>query len=105
MTWPNGSALTGSNQWGPYGPDNSDGQLPLGNIAENVAETVPSPPTFNAANGISSTQEYLEKVIAVDSAQQGAPALNAAPVLAGTTGIMVNNWYAGTVGTVGNKFT
>jgi hypothetical protein len=45
--------------------------------ASNVAETVPAPPTFNAANGITSTQEFLENVLQPESAQQGQPAANA----------------------------
>jgi hypothetical protein len=53
--------------------------------------------TFNYANDITSTEEFLTNVIEVHFSQQGNPALNATSqvVLAGVTNLAVNNWYAG----------
>jgi hypothetical protein len=45
--------------------------------AANVPQSTPQPPVFNAANGITSTQEFLENVLEVQSAPAGQPAANA----------------------------
>jgi hypothetical protein len=45
--------------------------------ASNIEQTNPAPPVFNAANGITSTQEFLENVLEVQSAPAGQPAANA----------------------------
>lgn len=45
--------------------------------AANVAETVPTPATFNETNTISSTQNALENTLQVDSGPNGQPARNA----------------------------
>ena len=46
--------------------------------AANVEQTVPAPPTFNAAIGESSTEVYLGTELQPESAQQGQPAVNSA---------------------------
>jgi hypothetical protein len=86
MTYPNSGF---QNQWGfytsasaySYAPPLGGGtppapgsivvpQSPSGSVAGQSA-------SFNFANTITSTQETLENVSKVDSAQQGTPALNA----------------------------
>jgi hypothetical protein len=39
-------------------------------------ESLPNPAPFNASAGVSSTEERLKNVLDVESAQQGAPAVN-----------------------------
>jgi hypothetical protein len=65
--------------------------------------------TWNYANSETSTQYYLDVVLNVDEAQQGVPAISnvAAITIAGTPQgqLAVNNFTAGSYGTVGNKFS
>jgi hypothetical protein len=51
----------------------------------NVEQTKPAPPTFNAANGITSTREFLQNVLQPESAQQGQPAANSPNTYSGTS--------------------
>jgi hypothetical protein len=60
---------------------------------------------FNYTNSITSTTEFLEDVLQVQSEQEGTPALTSAPVIAGTPSVQWNDWNTGVVGTVGNKFS
>jgi hypothetical protein len=71
-----------SNQWGDFYVE-TGGQVPSPNRKFDV-ETVPSPPTFNANNGISSTENFLENGLQPESIQQGEPLLTSTPVIAGT---------------------
>jgi hypothetical protein len=61
--------------------------------AENVAETVPTPATFNETNTITSTQQMLADVLQVDSAQQGSPVLNAPNSFSGVLPPNATNSY------------
>jgi hypothetical protein len=58
----------------------------------NVEQVNPAPPTFNAANGVTSTQEFLQS-IAPESAQQGSAALNAPQTFAGVLAPNAVNSY------------
>jgi hypothetical protein len=63
-------------------------QSPSGSVTGQAA-------TFNYAETITSTEEFLQAVLIVDKTQQGLPALNAAPVIAGCSSVAFANWYAG----------
>jgi hypothetical protein len=106
MTYP----ATGSqNQWGYFTAQSTysypapvgDGVAPstgnLGPPQSPSGSVTGESATFNFAETITSTEEFLTNVIEVDSAQQGAPALNASSqvTLAGVTNLAVNNWYTG----------
>ena len=93
MTWPAGSGVS-VNQWGPWEPVPANGPPPA---AENVAQPTPSPATWNANAGETSTKYYLDSVLNVDSAQQGVASSNVAVTLAGVDPkqIAQNNWYTG----------
>jgi hypothetical protein len=85
---------SGTNQWGPYTANDGTAEYP--NYALPVGTATPSatanldPPqspsgsvtnesaTFNVAETITSTEEFLTDVLVVDSAQQGSSAVNAA---------------------------
>ena len=75
-------------------------QSPSGDITGEAA-------TFNYTNTITSTQYYLGSVLIVEGPQQGKVALDAAhqQTIAGCPSVQINNWYSGSVGTVGTKFS
>jgi hypothetical protein len=66
-------------------------------------------PVFNFDAGISSTQNVLQNVLQVDSAQEGADALPgtlaAAVVIQGCLSVQQNTWDSGSVGLPGSKFS
>jgi hypothetical protein len=45
-------------------------------------ESLPIPATFNASEGITSTEQELKNLRGVEAAQQGAPAVNGPPLTA-----------------------
>ena len=63
--------------------------------------------SFNYLNNVTSTNEFLENVIAVDSEQEGLPAQTVQPSIAGVanTALQWNNWTSGSVGVTGSKFS
>lgn len=112
-----------SNNWGPYPPATDGGSAPVYPPTATPAPTgqldPPQSPsgsvtgqsaTFNYTNDITSTEEFLTSV-GVDSAQQGTSAIsNVAQITSSFAGIapaelMVNNFTAGSFGTVGSKFS
>jgi hypothetical protein len=72
MTWPSGAGVN-TNQWGPWQPVPASGPPPA---AENVAQSTPSPATWNANAGKTSTQYFLDVVLNVDGPQQGVIAIS-----------------------------
>jgi len=75
-------------------------QSPSGSVTGESAQ-------FNYANDITSTSEFLTNVVAVESPQQGAPALSIQPAIQGVPDaeIVWNNFTGGNVGSVGSKFS
>ena len=75
-------------------------QSPSGSVTNQAAE-------FNNDNSISSTQEFLTNVVAVESPQQGVAALTTQPQIQGVPDaeIVWNNFTGGNVGSVGSKFS
>jgi hypothetical protein len=75
-------------------------QNPSGSVTNQSA-------TFNHTNTITSTQEMLANVLMVQGPQQGKIALDAAhqQTIQGCPNVQINNWYSGSVGTVGTKFS
>jgi hypothetical protein len=104
-----------SNQWGVYYITGAAGSGQVGNPSLQIPPQSPSgsvtneSATWNYNAGETSTQYYLDSVLNIDAVQQGTPALNAISqvVLAGVAAgnLQVNNWYAGSYGTTGNKFS
>jgi hypothetical protein len=84
----------GTNQWGPYTANDGTAEYPNYAVPQGTATPSPTgdldPPqspsgsvtnesaTFNFAETITSTEEFLTDVLVVDSAQQGSSAVNAA---------------------------
>ncbi len=68
---------------------NPDYPPPLGDAtpgaAANVPQSTPQPPVFNAANGITSTQEVLQNVLQVDSGPAGTNAQSGVQTFIGQT--------------------
>jgi hypothetical protein len=62
---------------------------------------------FNYLNTISSTQQELANVLEVQSPQSGVPALtnSTQQTIQGCPSVQISNWYSGSVGVVGNKFS
>lgn len=97
-------------------PNSPDGVVtgPVQDLA-GVGDLYISPATFNYVETISSTSEMLTNVLGVESAQEGESALANSTVQATVSGLgvtssslqpyQINNWYSGTVGKVGSKFT
>jgi hypothetical protein len=106
-----------SNQWGVYYITGAAGSGQVGNPSLQIPPQSPSgsvtgqAATWNFAHGEGSTQYYLDNVLNVDSAQQGANAVsNLLSITSSFAGIpaaqlQVNNFTAGSYGTTGNKFS
>jgi len=82
-----------SNNWGPWFPASTFSYPPTGvPTAPAPAPQSPSGSVTNEAapynfnNSVTSTQEYLENVLAPESVQQGAAALSNPTVYAGNVG-------------------
>ncbi len=92
-----------SNQWGVYYITGAAGSGQVGNPSLQIPPQSPSgsvtneSATWNYANDLTSTEEYLTHILEVDSAQQGSPSSNVAITLAGVDPkqIAQNNWYSG----------
>lgn len=74
MTWPTGNGVN-INNWGPWEPPPTVGPPPA---AANVAQSVPSPATFNAADGETSTEYFVSNL--VTAAHDGVSFNTTAPI-------------------------
>src|SRR5208283_378432 len=84
MTWPTGSGVN-TNQWGPWQPVPASGPPPS---AENVAQSTPSPATWNANAGETSTENFVSALVSAahdgvsfGSGAEPGPASNVAQTL------------------------
>ena len=122
---------SGTNAWGPYvtpsGPTGTEGnpvreQNPsyAPTATPSAAPAVPQSPSgsvtgraaaWNNNAGETSTQYYLDTVLNVDAPQAGVAAIsNVKQITASFAGVdpatvAVNNYTAGSVGSVGTKFS
>jgi hypothetical protein len=125
---------SGVNQWGPYTSAATDDDLPeyppsatpqpTGDltIAQSPSGVITgvqpvlngptsrmSPAAFNYDENESSTEWFLSEELQPESSQQGVAALtnSTQQIIAGVaaSALQVFNWYGGSVGSVGNKFS
>ena len=75
-------------------------QSPSGSVTGESAQ-------FNFDQSITSTENVLQNVIAVESQQQGTATLPSAPTIAGVAAgdLQWYAWNGGNVGSVGSKFS
>jgi len=113
---------SGVNQWGPYTSASSDDDLPEYSPSATPQPTGDLDPPQSPSGTISSeappfqfstsqmvTESFLTDVLMVESDQQGAPALtnSTQQVISGVaaTALQVLNFYGGSVGVSGSKFS
>ncbi len=108
MTYPSGGF---TNNWGPGALASSFSYYPpVGSgvpaAAANVAPPSLSPPSSDPSGELI-TEYYLNNVLLINSAQQGVTVSNVAVKLAGVdpAAVQQNNWYSGSYGMAGNKFS
>jgi hypothetical protein len=85
---------------------------PLGTAVPNTPPAPPAPQSTSGAitTDIGRTESATQTALAtlgIESPQQGTPALDAnhQPVIAGCSSVALNNYYGGSVGSTGTKFS